>query len=391
MRVGYEYGRRAEVLQTIEKAFSNATRGIEEYLMIQDLHAANFRCFKQLELRGLKRINIVVGRNASGKTAFLETLKLGLDGTPSALPFLNQWRTIPFVFTANQTPEQFRALFSDFFHAFDCDNPIEINCVDSANRSSKLRLFFDPARAVTAQPSLGFQGSRPVVPTSTIVPLAFERIDFQNQKSILLATINQQGQPFLQPGKQLGIVAGFISSAYFGSQENATWLSQLSVAKRSDEVLESFRRHFPFIRNITPETVTPGIPATLYADLSNLPRKIPLSLVSGGISRLFTLMLAIVAFKGGVVLIDELENGIFYDQYGAVWKTMTDLAKHNDTQLFVSTHSKECLKEAMPVIAENPDDFSLLRIRREKEQSTMEVFGGAQVEAALEKNGEVRD
>ena len=235
---------------------------------------------------------------------------MGLDGTPSALPYINQWRGVPTIFGSNPgRRSSFGHCFRIFSTRLTCDTPIEISVRDSANRTSTVRLFFDPARAVTGQTSLGFQ-NRSTLP-STIVPLAFDRSDFQNQKSILLATVNQAGQPFWQPGKQLGPVVGFISSAYFGSQENATWLSQLSVAKRTDEVVESLRRHFPFIGQVTSETVAPGFPATVYADIPNLPRKVPLSLVSGGISRLFTIMLAIVAYKGGVVLIDEIENGIF--------------------------------------------------------------------------------
>ncbi len=357
--------------------------------MIDTLHVENFRCFKTLDLQGLKRINIVLGKNATGKTAILESIKLGLDAYPNVLPFLNQWRSVPTIFQANQTAEQFQALFSDFFHEFKADLPIETRIQDSSNRSALLKMFFDPRRAVTTQPTLGFKA--PSALPTTIVPLAFERTDFNGQKSVLLATVNQGGAPFLQPGNRLGIATAFISSSYFGSQENATWLSQLSVAKRSEEVIESLRRHFPFIRNVTSETTMPGTPATLYADLPHLPRKIPLALVSAGISRLFTLMLAITASKGGAVLVDELENGIFHDQFPMVWKTLADLAEHHGTQLFVSSHSEECLKAALATIAQSPGNFSLLRVRREKEHSDVEMFSGEQMEAALEKNGEIRE
>lgn len=38
-----------------------------EYLMLEKLHIENFRCFKNIELSGLRTLNIVVGKNASGK------------------------------------------------------------------------------------------------------------------------------------------------------------------------------------------------------------------------------------------------------------------------------------------------------------------------------------
>ena len=53
--------------------------------MIKSLHAENFRCFKELDLSGLQRVNVVVGKNATGKTALLEAIRLALGGTPNVL------------------------------------------------------------------------------------------------------------------------------------------------------------------------------------------------------------------------------------------------------------------------------------------------------------------
>ena len=374
---------------------------IGESLMISSLHVENFRCFNSLELSGLRRVNILVGRNASGKTALLEAIKMGLDGQPNVVPFVNQLRNIPFIMAGNPTPEQFQAQFMDFFHGFDIDGKILISTTDSDARTAVVRIYFDPTKAVTTeQPAIGFRqtpGFRvaPVpapLPPVTIIPLAFERVDFQGQKSTLLATINQQGQPFLQPGKSLGMVAGFIANLYYGGPgENAAWLSELSIQKRKSEVLDAVKRHYPFVLDLTSEAAMQGVPSTVYADLPYLSRRIPLSLVSGGISRLITMILAIVSYKNGVVLIDEIENGLFHDQYPALWKTVLDLATHSNTQVFVSTHSKECLTAAVQAIAADPSSFALLRARREEGHSAVEVFGGEATEAALQKNGEVRD
>jgi hypothetical protein len=357
--------------------------------MIDTLHIENFRCFKSLDLPALRRINVIVGKNASGKSALLEGVKIALDAFPGVLPWLNNFRSVPTFLPPNPTTEQFQSLFLDFFHEFNVHEQIVTFVRDSEGRTASLRIQFDPKRAVTSQPGLGFQPQPP--PPVTIVPLAFERTDFQGQKSAPCATINPQGQLFLEPARPMGISSGLISNTYFGGPgENAQWLSQLSVEKRSGEVLDAIQRHFPFIRAVTSETSYPGI-STVYADLPDLPRKLPLSVVSSGISRLFTFILSIVQQTHGVVLIDEIENGIFHDRYQLVWETVADLARRHDTQLFITTHSKECLRAAVPIIAKAMGDFSLLRINRERASSTVEFFGGEQMEAALEKNGEVRD
>jgi hypothetical protein len=42
--------------------------------MINELTLENFRGFRSLELKGLKRVNLIVGHNNSGKTSLLEGL-----------------------------------------------------------------------------------------------------------------------------------------------------------------------------------------------------------------------------------------------------------------------------------------------------------------------------
>lgn len=378
-------------METAEREYQGVAEEIGGHLMIEALRVENFRSFKLLELSKLKRVNVIVGGNASGKTALIEAIKLGLDATPGSFPWLNSMRGMVFMMPPNLTAEQFKEQFVDFFHEFNPETPISIRIDDSSNRSATLRVFFDPKRATTTQPGIGFQASPSLSIPTTIIPLVFERVDFQGQKNALIATISPQGQLQMDPGRPMGIISGFFSNAYFGvPQENALWLSKLSVEKRSGEVIESLQRHYPFIRDVTSETTAQGV-GTVYADLPHLQRKIPLSLVSSGISRLFTLMLAIVTFRGGVVLIDEVENGVFHNQYSLIWKTLADLAEHHNTQLFISTHSRECLREALPTVREKKKDFALLRVRRENGQSVIEPFSGDQLESALEKNGEVRD
>jgi AAA domain, putative AbiEii toxin, Type IV TA system len=247
------------------------------------------------------------------------------------------------------------------------------------------------------QPTIGFRvppASGAVVPSidssaSTIVPLAFERVDFKGQPTKLFATLNQNGLQ-LQPGTALGLVSSFFSNIAMGAPpETANWLSRLRVEKREAEAVDALKRHFDFIRDVTPETSPIGVPM-VYADLPAVPRKIPLSLVSAGVYRLFTFILAVTTFKDGVVLIDEIESGIHFKQYPTVWKTLYDLAVHHNTQLFVTTHSDECLQGVSSVMKDHEDDFLLMRISNEMGNSIVHEVDGKFFEASLEGADELR-
>jgi hypothetical protein len=359
--------------------------------MIEQLAVKNFRCFKTVNVDHLRRVNIIVGNNASGKTALLESIKVGLDGLPGDLGWLNSMRNIPTLFPQNMSAEQFQSLFIDFFHQFESQEDIVISITDSQQRTAKLRIRFDPSKAVTIPMPMGFQSARSIPsPPTTVIPLAFERTDFEKRQSTVLATINPQGLLSFEPGKPMGIVSGLISSSNFGGPgESAIWLSQLSIEKRSEEIIKAIQIHFPFISNVTSETPAPGIGA-LYADLKSVPRKIPLSLVSGGISRLFTMMLSIVAYEKGVVLIDEIENGIFHEEYPRMWETLLDLAERHDTQLFITTHGLECLRGLLPSIRQNEKEILLLRIEKENGSSKITRIEGKLIEAAIEQGFDVR-
>lgn len=42
--------------------------------MLRDLTIQNYRCFKDFQIDGLARVNLLVGMNNSGKTSLLEAV-----------------------------------------------------------------------------------------------------------------------------------------------------------------------------------------------------------------------------------------------------------------------------------------------------------------------------
>ena len=44
--------------------------------MLDHLHIENYRLFKSLQLDGLKRVNLITGKNNTGKTAILEAIRI---------------------------------------------------------------------------------------------------------------------------------------------------------------------------------------------------------------------------------------------------------------------------------------------------------------------------
>lgn len=367
---------------------ATGAQGDAGYQMIKSFEVTNFRSFRSLRLKGLPTINVLVGKSASGKTSLLEAIRMALGGTPNVAWTLNALRGVPVAIIMNPTRDQFESMFSPFFPDFDLTKAISFKVVDSSDREASVQIYFDDERPVTPVPQN--IPNRPVL-TNTIIPLAFKRRSFAGEESTLDATIHLQqgGQLFLQQGTELGTVSEFFSSTWqSNSQQVATWFSNLRIAKNADDIVKIIHKQFPEITDLSPE-VPNGVPS-LYATVKHHPRSMPISLISSGINKFVSLLIAIRTYRGGVILIDEIENGIYYQMFPAFWEALHRFAMQNNTQLFVSTHSWECLKAASSIIDRHSKDFSLIQVSQERGVSTALMVTGARAAAAIEADIEVR-
>jgi hypothetical protein len=354
------------------------------YCMLKSFAAHNFRCFKNVELSDLRLVNLVVGKNAAGKTALLEAIRLGLAGTPQVLFQMNQSRGFQSYFPQPLTRELFEAQWNLYFFNFDSTKPILTECTDSEGKRATLKVGYDPKKTVTVTQIPAGGGSL----APTIIPLAFDRNDFAGHHSVLHATVHPQGPLNLEAGPELGTVSEFYSWQ-INPQLTAQWFSQVSVQKREQEVLDAVNQMYgSLIKSLT--VLSPSQFPAIFADIPSLKERLPLSLVSAGINKFVTVLSAILTRARGVVLIDEIENGFYYETFPHLWKAVLSFATLCQTQVFVSCHSLECIRAVLPLLKDHESDFMLLRAERENGASGVTSITGDFFEAALEQNFEVR-
>ena len=127
-----------------------------------------------------------------------------------------------------------------------------------------------------------------------------------------------------------------------------------------------------------------------FETVKGLPEKIPLTLASGGMSKLAAILLSIPDQAGGVILIDEIENGFYYRRLSLVWKAILDSARAYDCQIFASSHSAECLNAAAALAEESPDEFLVIRTVLKDGEAKIRHFGGDKFVDATAENIEIR-
>jgi ABC-type cobalamin/Fe3+-siderophores transport system ATPase subunit len=349
--------------------------------MIESLSVSNFRGFDSLEIHGLKRINVLVGQNASGKTALLEAIFLASGGSPELALRVQAQRGLSQIFQLTVDRGSYESLWKYLFHLVDQSKTISINLIGTPSNTRSLTIAYVDQESAVLPFGKGDVGS------PFIVPIKFVWRDHKGEVTEAQPTITKEGLNVGGTGEILPVFL-FSSSTTMNAAENASRFSELDLQGKSGIVVEALKREFPYIRGISIQVVS-GVP-TLHAAVSFSDLKIPLGLLSGGISKLTGILLAVALKPHGIVLIDEIENGLHYDHLRTIWSSLLSICKEQNTQIFASTHSQECLNAALETIRGNEDDFALIRTERVDGRCKAQAFGGRQFQSAIEQNIEVR-
>ena len=346
--------------------------------MINGASVHNFRALRDVTLSDCRRVNIIVGANASGKTALLEALFLASGGSPEIVSRFKAWRGLE-QNVGGPLPADY--IFRDMFSSFDKTLTIKIDLdVEPAGKRS-LRIFYNDQNVVTVP---GYNPA--VVPQFVPCPVTFQWSDGQNPATEIIPLVGSLG------GVQIHKSAPFERENYFfsagnnySSQETANRFSALSQAYKHEDVVRIFREEFPDIQDLGVE-IFQGVPA-LAASLKNNRQKFPLSLISGGVNKLATLLCCIQNQDNAVLFVDEIENGFYFQRFQSLWRHIYNLSVKNNAQIFASTHSAECLEAASAIATEHPDDFSVMHMDGNRQLHPM---SGKQFVFAVEQNIEIR-
>lgn len=181
----------------------------------------------------------------------------------------------------------------------------------------------------------------------------------------------------------------FIGSRSFShAAEDAHRLGQLDIIGKKNSIVNFLKIIEPRLKSLS--LLTMGDKSIIHGDIG-LSRKIPVSTMGSGISKLLSIILSIATSKDGIVLIDEFENGIHYSAMPQIWKAIALEAREYNCQVLCTTHSYECIEAAHEGISGDlAGDFSYVRIDRNDEIYRSLYFNHGMVATAVKNNIEIR-
>ena len=358
--------------------------------MIQDVEILNFKCFKSLYIPELSRVNIVGGKNNVGKTALLEALFIFHDRLKPDM-FLKTfgWRGIWAV------PLDPASLWAPFFRDLKLGEPFEIKLrIDG--RAASARYEFNPEYSPDVGPRRTEtieDGSSDFVRTSE-KPVFSHSLDISysdpgggESRQHLYVAEGKLNRDWQEEPSLLHQTAILPARKREDPQSEANRLSRL-IEERKEGLVEEFLSLMAPIDDLQ-ISYTGGAP-TIICNIG-LPRLVPLGYVGDGMSRLLSIVLAMADTQGGVLLIDEAENGVHYSVQEAFWRAIGKAAREFSCQVIAATHSYEFLRAAHSGLQELFEpEFRYVRLERKGSETVAKTFTHEMLGAALEASMEVR-
>lgn len=362
--------------------------------MFKSLRIEHFRSLKRLEVSKLQRLNLVTGQNAGGKTSLLEAVFLNSGGANAMLTFSVS------VFRGNNTihPESdrmFRSLFSDL----DVKKPIQIVIDD--DRIGKRRQRLLRIESITRhQQAPGQQGTQALVsgvrfffrgPSGEVT----SRLELKQPSAALNIGRQMPGLPVEPPisvdvPTQKDVIMSLFISPYLREvyQEIHDQLVQAVKSGAMSRIIEIVSLVEARVRNVIP-LVEWGQP-NIYVDIGG-EGLLPLPVLGSGFFHLLRLALGIAQVQDGIIIIDELEDGIHYSIMPKVAKVVIQALENKNLQFFVSTHSSELIKAFIEEAhASSFTEMCLIKMSGHRGEVVSGQFDREEIDFALELNGELR-
>jgi len=192
--------------------------------------------------------------------------------------------------------------------------------------------------------------------------LIIEYRDSRGQKSTARATFKPDGSIRIDQGRIAGqMSAVFLSAHTRNIKEQAIRFSGLKATGQHVKLVKALHSVESRLQSL--DILVFGGEPVIHAD-TNIGMPVPLPMMGDGFNRIVTIISTIAARPNGLVLIDEIENGLYFSALVNIWAAIMEAAALADVQIFATTHSRECVVAALVAATERgKDELSIKRMQ----------------------------
>jgi AAA15 family ATPase/GTPase len=337
---------------------------------------------------------LIAGKNNIGKSALLEALWMhhGYQN-PQLGVRVDAFRGLTIV--------KEDEVMTNIFKEFDQNKDIIITSINEKKQKAKLTISKTESPIITVPADIDKykRESKKVIPLnaelSTSESMSISRPEIHFEYSIgpkkieSKAYFDKEEIKFEMASKIKKSLGIYLASGIKESpQMIAERYGELEINKSEADVIQILKIIEPDLQKLI--IIHRGGVPLLYGDIGK-EKMIPLQLMGDGMVRLLGIALSITATTDGIVLIDEIENGLHHTVINNVWKAIAQLSRKYRTQVFATTHSRECIQSAFEVFSKDKKyDFLLHRLELVRGKITNFVYDKKTLEAAIKSEFEIR-
>ncbi|MBV7435803.1 ATP/GTP-binding protein [Aeromonas sp. sif2416] len=355
--------------------------------MLTEFTISNYKQFLNLKIKHLKNINVIGGKNNTGKSSILEAIFTLYDrGSPDLTIKQYSWRGISNLLLDKDS------IWAPIFHDYNLQNQITLTARNDDERLSKATIKYGKLDLQSNAVYSAKNDSGIINQTQAFNQEGLSISYFEGPQSAGNVKITSNGQQMTSNFENLAnspLSVVYLSSSLKGNaQLNAEYLTRLDRKGLLPGIVSSLNVIEPRLTSIS--LGFSGGQISIYGDVG-LKTKIPIGFLGEGIEKLLGILLAIEANKGSIILIDEIENGLHYSVLPQIWSIISKAAQKNKIQLFVTTHSYETLVAlCQSALKQDNKDISYYRLDKEPDTVTISHYDFDTFKAAIESNWEVR-
>ena len=339
--------------------------------MLNSLVIKNFRMLEDFTVEKLGRVNLIVGKNNSGKSTVLEALRIYAgNANQMLLGDIARTHNEKWYYFKEQDALNCSFPFECFFSGrmFPEESDIQIELGELNNKN-----------LLTIKKSLNFD-DRPALAIT------------KNNKEFLL---NFDRAKYSMPKDFVMTSCSFVPTQFISVEELEKEWNTINLTDNEEIVTQALQIISPTFRRLAFDG-QPKYDRWVKVKLADFPLPVPLKSLGDGMIRILQLALKLVSAQGGFLLIDEFENGLHYSVQEDVWKLLFEMAKKLDVQVFATTHSWDCIESFAKVALEKSETEGVIfrmgkSVRKSNQgQVIATIFSGEELKYITQSNMEIR-
>ena len=289
--------------------------------MLQNIHIQNFRCVEDFQADGFERVNLIGGKNNSGKTCLLEGIFFG-----------NAVEQPKFVIV--ELRDQRNAVQDfEFYKNVSYQKRIELPIIIKTVKDGEIHNV------------------------KTTYPFDNSEINFPPEKW------------------EAGRVNYHRTSFVLNKNSNLSNYKIIELFNNLNE--EKKDKICLLLQNILSIKINKITAEDDLIQISTPINKLPIHYFGDALQNIFNYLVSFYSSMGGwrnkILLIDEIENGIHYSAHYDFWKNIFKLSKELNVQIFATTHSLEMIN-AFNEVAKEEGEGAYFEMSKEFETGKIFAF-----------------